>query len=156
MTDKYGRRGDGEYCQCDASYIHSVGQHRAHDRPRESTDLMDGGVTAARIEEEAEQPRPLTPGDFQAFIQESELAIARRVRALDPTGRFQPSSLRLADAIYRGIRDSQRPEGAEELAAAIAEWDETGVVVRSLDQADTDELADHLAVLGYRKTGAES
>lgn len=116
-----------------------VEQARADRAEKALTEIAQGGA--------------LTPDDFQALVQKSELAIAKRVRALDPTGRFQPSALRLADAIYRGIRDSQRPEGAEEIEADMAAWyGENGMPIGGTG----DRLADHLAALGYRKTGADS
>lgn len=102
----------------------------------------------------AEQPRPLTPDDFQALIQKAETTIARRVRALDPSRNFQPSALRLADAIYRGIKDSQRPEGAEAFDPIIdaAIRGHSDITAPDVVHAIADALADE----GVRAPGAES
>lgn len=125
---------------------------------RLSCDLETGRADRAEQERDqyrAEQPRPLTPEDFQALVQQAGTAIARRVRALDPSGNFQPSALRLADAIYRGIRDSQRPEGAEELDGHV-DAAMRGVGLHPLSVEQVRIVADNLADSGVRAQGAES
>lgn len=92
--------------------------------------------------------RSLTPDDIKSLVREREQRLARKIREAhdrDP----RPSSLRIAAAVYQGLTEPARPEGAEELARLIAQAD--------VGEWDCGDLADALLATGrVRVTGAES
>lgn len=97
--------------------------------------------TARSIEAlRAEQPRPLTPDDITDEMVERAW---NRWLDLNPLDR-DSMRLTLTAAL---TEPPARPEGAEELAAAM----EARLGEFALEHIDVDGLADHLATLGYRK-----
>lgn len=98
------------------------------------------------------QPRALTPADIKSLVLEREQQITRKIREAhdrDP----RPSSLRIAAAVYQGLTEPTRPEGAEELEAWLDGMPES---IRLNGDEHQRSVADYLAERGVRVTGAES
>lgn len=107
-------------------------------------DRMDGGVTAARIEQEAEQPHPLTPDaitdEQQERARDAVLAMLADQEPRPPFATVKAGKIARAALRAAFTPPPSRPGGAEELARLIATAD--------VGEWDCGDLADALLATG--------
>lgn len=145
-TEKAEQERDEARKFATAEHVRATGAERERDEAR--ADLAEY-VQAQALRT---QPRPLTADDIKPLVREREQQITRKIREAhdrDP----RPSSLRIAAAVYQGLTEPTRPEGAEDVAVRLFQAGAAAGVEMTEEQRDA--LADHLAAMHVRVVGEE-
>lgn len=93
------------------------------------------------------QENPLTDAAIKSLVAKRERALVRKIREAYNRDPF-PSALRLAAAVYQGLTEKPRPEGASEIESQIEAWSmspDGGALNAAQHRMLADYLAAHLA-----------